>query len=305
MMGRGHATMGASLWLAGCAVAAATGHRPDVAVLTVGTAVCAGWAIAPDVDHPNSTVACSVGPITRGIAKVVAEIGIVVHEHTRTRRDRPDLDGHRTITHTALWALLCGTAATAAGRWGGPWTAAVLVFLATHVGTQAALPPKHRWVRLSTGFKARFGRGPFYRVLFGRVGQRFAYNCRKVPVPVPILVAGALAFVAYRLTPGSGWWLGLAVGCGSLIHCLGDALTNSACPILAPIPLGKAGLRRAWYPIGPPKALRFDTGGKVETEVVQPLLTLLGTAAAVFDAWPELSWIWDAAWSIGAAFASR
>lgn len=328
MMGRGHAISGGALWLAGCAVASAAGQRPSLAVLTVGTAVCAGAALAPDVDHPNSTVARSVGPISRGVAWAIAQAGIVIHAHTRSRLDRPDLDGHRTITHTALWALLSGLVAAALGRWGGPWAAAVLVFMATQVGVQAALPPHRRRIRVSTGFRARFGRGAFYRGLTGRTGQRLAYNCRRLPVPVPTLLATVLAVAAYRFTPGSGWWLGLAVGLGSFIHCLGDSLTNSACPILAPLPVPVLRRRgdgrlvrigwRVWYPVGPPRVLpvrlgpwtwrvkmRFDTGGPVETDVVQPLLTMGAVVSAVVVAWPELSVAWDAVWSVGQAFGQK
>lgn len=303
MMGRGHATMGGALWLSGCAVATLLGDRPSVAVFTVGTAVCAGAAIAPDIDHPESTVSHSVGPLTRGIAWMIAKAGIVIHAHTRTRRDRPDLDGHRTITHTALWALLSGLLVAAAGRWGGREIAAALVFFATHIGVQAALPPRHRRFRMSTGYRARFGRGTGYRMLFGRGGQRFAYNCRRLPIPVPTVAAAVAALIAYRITPGSGWWLGVAVGCGSLIHCLGDALTNSACPILAPIPIGRRGFHRAWFPVGPPRRFRFHTGGDTETQIVQPLLVILAGVATAVVAWPELSFVWDAAWSIGDAFA--
>lgn len=264
MMARGHATMGAAWWLAGCAGARALGADLDPAVYTVGTAVCAGWALAPDLDHPSSTVSRSVGPITRAVAWVIGRLGAAVHARTRTRQDRRDLDGHRTITHTLPWAVLCGALAAAAGRWGAPWTAAVLVFLATSVGVQAALPP--RWRRV-----------------------------RKLPIPVATVVAVALAYVAYQFTPGSGWWLGLAVGAGVLVHCIGDMLTDGACPVLWPIPLGRRGRRRVWYPLGPPKPLRFNAGGKVETLLVQPLLTVLLVAAALALAWPVIDPLWDAA----------
>lgn len=261
-MGRGHATMGAAWWLTGCVIARRNGVDLDPAVFTVGTAVCAGWALAPDLDHPSSTVARSVGPISRGAAWALGRVGAAVHDWTRTRWDRRDLDGHRTVTHTLVWAVLCGLAAAAAGRWGGPWTAAVLVFLGASVGVQAALPP--RWRR-----------------------------ARQLPIPVPTAAALALAYVAYQFTPGSGWWLGLAVGAGVAIHCVGDMLTDSACPALWPIPLGRRGRPRRWYPIGPPKMLRFNAGGRVETLLVQPLLTALMVVAVAVLAWPVIGPVWD------------
>lgn len=263
-MGRGHATSGATVWLAGCAAARLLDVDLDPAVYTVGTAVCAGWALAPDLDHPSSTVARSVGPLSRGFARVLGRIGAAVHEHTRTRWDRRDLDGHRTLTHTLPWAVLCGVLGVVAGRWGGQWIAAILVFFAASVGVQAALPP--RWRRV-----------------------------RKLPIPVPTAAALALAYMAFQFTPGSGWWLGLAVGVGVLTHCVGDMLTDGACPVLWPIPLGPRGRRQRWYLLGPPKLLRFNAGGRVETLLVQPLLTVLLVAAVLVLAWPVLDPLWDAA----------
>jgi hypothetical protein len=72
MMGRGHAVSGLALWLAGWAWTAEAGlGHPHLDVLTVGTLVCAGGALFPDLDHPNSRLAHSGGPLTRLIAKGV------------------------------------------------------------------------------------------------------------------------------------------------------------------------------------------------------------------------------------------
>ena len=49
-------------------------------------------------------------------------------------------------------------------------------------------------------------------------------------------------------------------------------LTVSGCPILWPIPVG----RKRWYPIGPPKAIRFRAGSWVELKVLMPVFMLLG-----------------------------
>lgn len=51
-------------------------------------------------------------------------------------------------------------------------------------------------------------------------------------------------------------WLGLPIVLGALVHDIGDALTVSGCPILWPIPIG----RKRWYPLGPPKFMRFRAG---------------------------------------------
>ena len=49
-------------------------------------------------------------------------------------------------------------------------------------------------------------------------------------------------------------------------------LTVSGCPILWPIPIG----RKRWYPMGPPKAMRFRAGSWVELKVLMPAFMLLG-----------------------------
>lgn len=78
--------------------------------------------------------------------------------------------------------------------------------------------------------------------------------------------AWILAGVLDQPGNGSGWlftgpgqeylWLGLPIVLGALVHDIGDALTVSGCPVLWPIPI--AGKR--WYPIGPPKMMRFRAG---------------------------------------------
>ncbi len=264
MMGIGHARSGAAVWLSGCVAAQACGWQPDVATVVVGGLVCAGWALAPDMDHPNSSVARSLGPVTKLLAWGVGAFGAWVHRRTKTRWDRADLDGHRTVTHTVVWAVVWGLLAFAAQRWWPAWVASALVFFAVHLGVKTALPPKwrSRWVR--TGFR----------------------SIRRVRVSAPMLFALGSAYMAYQLTPQSGWWLGLAVAVGSFTHCLGDCVTNSACPMLWPIPIGPAGRRRRWYPVGPPPRLRFSAGDQVERLLVQRFLALQVAVAGCILGWP-------------------
>ena len=66
-------------------------------------------------------------------------------------------------------------------------------------------------------------------------------------------------------------YLGIAVAAGCITHCLGDALTESGCPFLFPVPI--AG--ETWYEIRPPSWLRFRTGKGVENAVIFPVFTVL------------------------------
>ena len=77
--------------------------------------------------------------------------------------------------------------------------------------------------------------------------------------------------------PGQEYlWLGLPIVLGALVHDIGDALTVSGCPILWPIPVG----RKRWYPLGPPKFMRFRAGSWVELKVLMPVFMVVGGVGA-------------------------
>jgi membrane-bound metal-dependent hydrolase YbcI (DUF457 family) len=263
MMGRGHALTGVTLWLGGCAAAAAVDPGlPSVALAVIGTPVCAGWALVPDIDHPKSTIAFSAGPVSQGIAAVTAGLSKVVHEATRTPADRPDHDGHRTVTHTILGAVVFGLIVGVAGWLGGRWTAAALVFWPAHLGISTLLKSRRR------------------RVSWGRPGRR-RLRVRRSVVDAAVLAAGAAI-----LTPGSAWWLGLAAGGGALIHIAGDMCTDGAVPALWPLILtDEWGRARRWKPIGVPRRWRFNAGGWIEMRIVHRVLWALSTAVLLINIW--------------------
>lgn len=264
MMGRGHATMGAALWLTGCGVAHLAGARPTLAAVTVGTAMCAGWALAPDLDHPSSTLAHALGPVTRYVAKTIGAFGAWIHARTKTPADRADLDGHRTVTHTVVWALLSGILVTVAQMVGGRSAVGLLVLFAARIGVQTLLPSGMRTVRFTTGF-----------------GWPIP---RRIRIATGTPIALVLAVAAAGTMSPSWWWLGLAAGAGSLIHCLGDALTDSGCPMLWPIVIRD----RRWYLVGTPSSWRFAAGGNMERRFVQPLLWTIALCSLVWVAWGQL-----------------
>lgn len=227
MMGRSHAVSGAAVWLGGCVVASAVGAHLDALTLFVGAGVTAGAALLPDLDHPCSRVARSCGPVSRLVAKGTARLSARIHAATRTSLDRPDRSGHRTVLHTACFAVLAGLVTAAVCSLVGHWAAAAVL-------------------------------GGFVGLGWSSVRSRGA-----------LVAAGtAASLAAWALPAASWWWLGLPIAVGCLAHCLGDALTNSGCPILWPLVI--AG--RRWFPVGPPKAWRFGTDGPVERWLVMPLL---------------------------------
>lgn len=253
-MGRSHALSGGVGWLAGCAALTTAGADLDPPVVLFGALVSAGFGLMPDVDHPQSTVAHSLGWLTRtiaaGVARAAASLRTASCRHCLTG---PDRGGHRAITHTALGATAAGLATVALCTWAGRpavlWIVGFAVWLAAHTALSASMRAKVGDMILPGRFR-RLGKG----------AHRFAAMVGAV------LIGGAAAAAAGgTLGPGTGlWWVGLAVFWGWLAHALGDALTFSAVPLWWPVRI--RGCR--WTPVGTPRWMRFRTGSRTETAVV-------------------------------------
>lgn len=120
-MGRGHATMGAVVWLG----VAEVGHLAGLEVagwpLVLGTVICAGAALLPDMDHPEGTIAWSLGPLTYWLCRFTAWAA----------------DGHRRRTHMWTFCVLMGLVVTLVAWLGGRWGAAVVALLLSSLGWRA------------------------------------------------------------------------------------------------------------------------------------------------------------------------
>ncbi|MBW8737956.1 MAG: metal-dependent hydrolase [Streptomyces turgidiscabies] len=217
------------------AAAAAAGKPMPWPVVLVGALICAGAALAPDLDHKAATISRAFGPLSRGLCEIVDKLSYAVYKATKKQGDPRRSGGHRTLTHTWLWAVLIGAGASAVAITGGRW--GVLALLFVHI------------VLAIEGLLWRATRGSSADILVWLLAATSAW-----------ILAGVLD------KPGNGIVL------GALVHDIGDALTVSGCPVLWPIPIG----RKRWYPIGPPKALRFRAGSWVELKVLMPAFMLLG-----------------------------
>lgn len=228
MLARSHALSGAAGWLAACAAAGpVAGIHPPLPAVTTGAVVAAAAALLPDIDHPGSTVARSLGPLTRTIARVVSRLSDAVRDSTCGCCATTGTSGHRTLTHTLAFAAVVGVVVSAAGVWWGHLAAAVVVTASIGLVGLALLPRR----------RARAG------------------------VVVLMVYAGAQVY-----TGGAGvdwWWLGAPAGWGVLTHSLGDAATHHGVPLWWPV--SRRGCR--WRRVGLPTWLRFRTGGGVETLV--------------------------------------
>jgi membrane-bound metal-dependent hydrolase YbcI (DUF457 family) len=294
MLGKGHAVSGAALWLTGWSWASVAGlAHPHLDVLTIGTLVTAGAALVPDLDHPKARLAQTGGPVTEWVARKVGRAGSLIHGATKRPADRPDLDGHRTITHTLVFAVLAGAATAALAGLAddlGRLIAALTGVPALHVFGRL-LPAGIVFTLVKLGFTAA-------RANFGGRQRRVRLLGRRRRWRKPTVVAGLAALATYVMVPAGVWWLGVAVTAGCVAHLLGDIITASGCPVLWPLPIPSTVQRynrklrrresvrvwRTWYLVGTPRWMRFSVGGPAERIVTRWIISLgvLAVAGLVY-----------------------
>lgn len=246
MMGSTHALSGVVGGLGLCALAGpVAGIHPEPVTVVAFAVVSAGAAILPDIDHHSSKVARSLGPITRVVGRIVSYVSDKVRDNTCGCCATSGTHGHRTLTHTLVFAILAGVGVSVAGWTWGLMSAAIVVGVGTGLAVLGLMSGKGTWPAAA--------------------------------------VAGTAAGVGVHWL-GAGmdwWWLGIPVGWGVLAHSLGDGLTRSGVPLWWPIRI--AGCR--WYRAGLPEVLRFRTNGPAERWLVVPGMWLLGLAAAGWLLW--------------------
>lgn len=191
MMGRSHAMCGLAF---GMALAGVLGDAPlPVRLLVIP--VSGGAALLPDLDHPQSRVARSLGPVTKLLAHLVAGFSLAVYHGTCADRDSMDRkSGHRTLTHTVPGCVFFGVLTTIATL---AHPGAVTVILALLIGL------------LAQGFET--------------VGVGFT------------LTGAGLSWWTITHYPGWSWVWPMVVVCGALVHVAGDWPTVGGVPILWPL----------------------------------------------------------------------
>lgn len=252
MMGPSHALSGAAVWLAGSwALETYAGYYQSPLAIAVGTAVCAGGALFPDLDlsgrvtrnQGGATVARTFGVFSLFIAECIEKLSLAVYHATRLPRDPRRTNGHRTFTHTIPFTVLAGGGTTALCTQFGKWAVVGVVF---------------------------FMVGLALRGLFDEWAQRAGW------VIVTLTAAAAALFTATNLPGDRGYpMLGMAVGVGCFTHLLGDMVTRSGVPILWPIPLGG----RTWRMIGVPRGIAVRAGGTVEVVVLRTAFSVVSVLA--------------------------
>jgi membrane-bound metal-dependent hydrolase YbcI (DUF457 family) len=253
MLGPSHALSGAAVWLTGSwALEQFSQYHQTPLEIAVGTAVCAGGALLPDLDmsgrvttgQGGATVAHAFGRVSLFVAELLEKFSLGVYDLTKTRHDPHRANGHRTLTHTLVFNVGVGI---------GTWQ------LALHYGEWAVLPILFMMIGLAL------------RGLFGKRSARAGW------IVVTVLAAAA-AYFAWRYLHGERGYplLGVAVGVGGIVHLLGDVITSHGCPVFWPLPISG----KTWHCVGVPNALAVRVGGKVEIIGLRLLFLAVALAGA-------------------------
>lgn len=249
MMAPGHSLTGAVAGLGTAALANACGIPISTTGAFLASALCAGAALLPDIDHPGATVSKSFGPASMALSRTLNAFSAKVYDDTCTPLDEDRDGGHRGLTHTWPFAVTVGgLVAAVIAIWGRP-AVLVTLFVFLSLAIRGLLPDVVRDAEYAPGARRR-------SQMRGWIGIS--------------ALSGALTWLTASWLPADdiGAWLGVVVGLGCLVHCWGDSLTLMGCPWLWPIPI----MGQRWYPIGAPEFLRFRAGGTAERVVVAVLV---------------------------------
>ena len=260
-MGSSHALSGAAVWLTGSlALDQFANFHQTPLQLAVGTAICAGGALLPDLDlsgrvtrrQGGATVAHTFGVFSLFLAECIEKFSLGVYKLTRMKHDPPRRNGHRTLTHTIVFNVAVGYGTLALCNAYGKWAVMGVLFVAFALAL---------------------------RGLFERWAERAGW------VIVTTAAAGA-AFVVYERLPDDRGYplLGVAVGVGGLIHLLGDMITRHGCPIFWPVPTG----RRMWRCVGLPDSVALTAGDKTETVFLRTVFATVAIFAGAILVVPIL-----------------
>lgn len=263
MKGHTHSLSAGAAWVAVTSTStAALGIAPqESAVVIVGSLLCAGGGMWPDIDHQDGTIAWSLPPISRWLCRGVGAIS----------------GGHRHATHS-----LFGVAVTAAIGFG-------MSLLVIDVHGRSIAIGGGIMALLLTAFAVKvFGIGSGVASKKSLLGG--VLSSPLGPWIIALTTAGlATWFMGYRWT-----WLTLALTLGALVHCIGDALTVEGVPwlwpfhpktpkVLTAIPVVGSLTKWMWMPNGYFRLPLLGEVGSVREKVFSILLAAYWLYMIVFE----------------------
>ena len=197
MQGHTHALSGALLWLGATPAVTALAGPLSNAEVAAGALACAGAALLPDCDHPQGTIAHSVGPLSQAACKVIEVVS----------------GGHRQATHSFLFTGVAFALSYGAAYRGNTQILSVLFFVLAAFALRA----------LTSNSAPRSREG----------GSR---RSRPSPMSwgTSAAVAAGLTYLAARSLETPWPWLAPAVLIGVVAHLIGDALTPGGVPFFWP-----------------------------------------------------------------------
>lgn len=265
MMGPSHAMSGAAVWLAGSAIYSSVTHTPpSLPLLVMGTVIMAGGALAPDLDSYSSTVVKSFGIFGRMFYYLVNAVSVFFYNLTKTRYDSDKENGHRTLFHTLVLAILAGVGAS-------------LLTLST--GQVTVFDHTYTWGQ----FFGLIIMGLFLNLALAGLFEPIRKARKKFGPYLMMLASVLFTFGFAAVVPEANntyAWLGIAVGGGWAVHLLGDLITKMGVPIAWPLKIrGKR-----WYDVSLPSFLRITAGGSFEKVVLVPLFIVVIIGASIWNA---------------------
>ncbi|MBK0869270.1 MULTISPECIES: metal-dependent hydrolase [unclassified Saccharopolyspora] len=271
MQAGGHACTGALAGaFSGNAVAALTGAQLGATATAVGALLGAGAALLPDLDADGTTAYRSGGPVTAAVGKSFQRLARAAYARTRLPHD-PKGDGeHRGLVHTPVFAVATGLL-VGLGALVTPWVtmATLIVVLAPGIAALSRSGPG--WVRR--------------RLRTHRDGMALL---AAAVITLALLVGGE--------GDELGWYAGVSIAVGMIVHSAGDSATRSGIPWTWPMrrrcsqcsgPAECAGSRwRRGHVL--PKNLRWRVGSRSGQRIEQVIevICLVLVAALVL---PDLS----------------
>lgn len=194
MKGRNHLRMGACT----VAIVSAAGLIPFVQAplaVAAGIGLFLFGKVAPDLDHPGSSITRSWGWASRLLSwALVRPTARLVYENTRGPGDPAGAAVHRGFTHTAPGAIVGGTLVFWCLLAGPAWAA---VLLALTVGGAARVYDRGWQLWAAVGF-------------------------------------GAIGYLAWDELLVSAPWLGFVLALGCYAHALDDCVTTAKAPLKFP-----------------------------------------------------------------------